>query len=153
MSTNVPLKAYIREGNPIAHLTFTNGAQRPIFDVEGKDKRKVLVKVISASIHSLDYKGPRLVVGNLLGIDFCGIVTEVGRDANVKFEVGDLVYGNNMGTLAEFISVPMDQMAKAPKNWKPHELGCVAVAYLAPLAALKEGKVLDSEYKKVKYKN
>ncbi|GFH44184.1 hypothetical protein CTEN210_00658 [Chaetoceros tenuissimus] len=153
MLTNVPMKAYIREGNPVAHLAFTNRAQKPLLDVEGKDKRKVLVKVISASINPLDYKGPRLVVGNLVGIDFCGMVTEVGRDASVKFKVGDLVYGNNMGTLAEFISVPMNQMAKAPKNWEPHELGCVAVAYLAPLAALKEGKVLDSEYKKVKYKN
>ena len=153
MTSNLPMKAYVRQGNLIANLAFTNQASRPLFDAEGEDKSSVLVKVVSASINPFDYKAPKLIAGKVVGLDFCGTVTQVGKDASSKFKIGDLVYGCNLGTLAEFISVPTTQIAKAPMNWKPHELGCIAVAYVSPLTALKAGEVLDSNYKKVEGKD
>ncbi len=119
MTTNVPMKAYVRQGNLIANFAFTNQASRPSFDAEGQDKSSVLVKVVSASINPFDYKVPKLMAGKVVGLDFCGTVTQIGKDASLKFKIGDLVYGCNLGTIAEFISVPTTHIAKATMNCKP----------------------------------
>lgn len=87
----------------------------------------ILVEVKAASLNPIDYK---LVQGKLkdmipldlpitIGYDVSGVVVEKGEDVK-NFEIGDEVYSRvpqeQMGTVAEFVVVSSDLVAKKPEN-------------------------------------
>jgi len=87
----------------------------------------ILVEVKAAGLNPIDYK---IVEGQLkdmialnlpctIGFDVSGVVVEKGADVN-NFEIGDEVYSRvpqeQMGTVAEFVAVNSDLVAKKPDN-------------------------------------
>jgi len=87
----------------------------------------ILVEVKAAALNPIDYK---MVEGKLkdmislnlpstIGFDVSGVVVEKGADVN-SFEIGDEVYSRvpqeQMGTVAEFVAVNSDLVAKKPEN-------------------------------------
>lgn len=83
--------------------------------------------------------------GNIVGFDFAGVVQETTADQ--RFQTGDKVFGNMPpmeGTLAEYISVPLDQICHAPANLSLKHVaafplvGLTAVQSLSP--CVREGK-------------
>ena len=107
----------------------------------------ILVKVKAASINPIDYK---MVEGKLkdmislnlpttIGFDLSGVVMEKGADVN-KFEIGDEVYSRvpqeQMGTIAEFVSVNSDLVAMKPKNSSFEEAAGLPLIGLTAIQAL-----------------
>ncbi|AFU69401.1 alcohol dehydrogenase and quinone reductase-like medium chain degydrogenase/reductase, MDR superfamily [Psychroflexus torquis ATCC 700755] len=87
----------------------------------------ILVEVKAAGLNPIDYK---IVEGQLKGMislnlpctisfDVSGVVVEKGIDVN-NFEIGDEVYSRvpqeQMGTVAEFVAINSDFVAKKPDN-------------------------------------
>jgi len=87
----------------------------------------ILVEVKAASLNPIDYK---MVEGKLkemislnlpstIGFDVSGVVVAKSADVN-NFEIGDEVYSRvpqeQMGTVAEFVSINSNLVAKKPKN-------------------------------------
>jgi NADPH:quinone reductase-like Zn-dependent oxidoreductase len=107
----------------------------------------ILVEVKAASINPIDYK---LVQGHLkemlslnfpitISYDLSGVVVEKGVDVT-KFEIGDAVYSRvpqeQMGTVAEFVSVHCDVVAKKPENISFEEAAGLPLAGLTAIQAL-----------------
>jgi NADPH:quinone reductase-like Zn-dependent oxidoreductase len=107
----------------------------------------ILVEVKAASINPIDYK---LVQGHLkemlslnfpitIGYDLSGVVVEKGVDVT-NFEIGDAVYSRvpqeQMGTVAEFVSVHCDVVAKKPENISFEEAAGLPLAGLTAVQAL-----------------
>jgi NADPH:quinone reductase-like Zn-dependent oxidoreductase len=88
---------------------------------------EVLVKVKAVSINPLDWKirkgEMKLMTGSkfpkLMGIDFSGVVAEIGANVN-DFRVGDAVFGavNGMkgGALSEYVAIKTTSIWKKPVN-------------------------------------
>jgi NADPH:quinone reductase-like Zn-dependent oxidoreductase len=76
-----------------------------------------------------------------LGRDVAGVVTKVGSKVS-KFKVGDEVYsssGNHhLGTYAEYISVPENDVAMKPKNLSMEEAASIPLVGLTSWQALVE---------------
>ncbi len=84
----------------------------------------------------MDYKLPKLISGLVVGLDFSGVVEEV--DAEVKeFKVGDEVYGNSRGSLAEFVLVDPTKCALKPARLSWLEAAAMPTAYLTALQGLR----------------
>ncbi|MEC5165646.1 NADPH:quinone reductase-like Zn-dependent oxidoreductase [Flavobacterium sp. PL11] len=107
----------------------------------------VLVEVKAASLNPIDYK---MVEGNLkdmisldlpstIGFDLSGVVIEKGADVK-NFEIGDEVYSRvpqeQMGTIAEFVTVTSDLVAKKPKNSSFEEAAGLPLTGLTAIQAL-----------------
>lgn len=113
----------------------------------------VLVQVHSASINPLDsmirngefklflpYKPPFVN-----GHDVAGVVTKIGSKVS-KFKIGDEVYARpsdyRIGTFAEYISIPENDVALKPKNLSMEEAGSIPLVGLTAWQALVEiGKI------------
>jgi len=138
-------------------LVMSNAVAEPNFDSEKKNKEQILVEVQAAAINPVDYKAPKLMLGDLVGLDFCGVITKVGAmiessSNENKFSVGDVVYGfTKKGSVAEYTVTHPSVIAKAPKDWKATECAALPVAYISALQCLKAGNVLsgDAENKTV----
>lgn len=89
---------------------------------------QVLVKIVASGINPLDLKiksgaavHAEVTLPAILGIDMAGLVEAVGEGVTC-FNVGDEVYGmvggvaGLPGTLAEYISVDADLLARKPRN-------------------------------------
>ena len=109
----------------------------------------VLIQVDSAGVNVID-----LLIRNgdfklflpmkppfQLGRDVAGVVTKVGSKVS-KFKVGDEVYsssGNHhLGTYAEYISVPENEVAMKPKNLSMEEAASIPLVGLTSWQALVE---------------
>jgi NADPH:quinone reductase-like Zn-dependent oxidoreductase len=107
----------------------------------------ILVEVKAASLNPIDYK---LVEGKLkdmvsldlpatIGYDMSGVVVEKGADVN-NFEIGDEVYSRvpqeQMGTIAEFVAVTSDLVAKKPENISFEEAAGLPLTGLTAIQAL-----------------
>ncbi|SHG35156.1 NADPH:quinone reductase [Flavobacterium segetis] len=107
----------------------------------------ILVEVKAASLNPIDYK---MVEGKLkdmislnlpstIGFDLSGIVVDKGSDVN-NFTIGDEVYARvpqeQMGTLAEFVSVTSDLVAIKPKNSTFEEAAGLPLTGLTAIQAL-----------------
>ncbi len=92
--------------------------------IKSKD---ILVKVKAAALNPIDYK---IVQGHLkdmvqldlpctIGFDVSGVVTEKGDEVK-DFEIGDEIFSRvpqeQMGTVAEFVSITSELVAKKPTN-------------------------------------
>lgn len=113
----------------------------------------VLIQVHSAGVNVID-----LLIRNgdfklflpmkppfQLGRDVAGVVTKIGSNVS-KFKVGDEVYsssGNHqIGTYAEYISIPENEVALKPKNLSMEEAASIPLVGLTAWQALVEiGKV------------
>lgn len=110
---------------------------------------EVLVQIHAAGINLLDslikkgdfkiflpYKPPFV-----LGHDVAGVVTKVGTAVN-KFKVGDEVYARpsnfHIGTFAEYISIPENDLALKPKNISMEEAASIPLVGLTAWQALIE---------------
>ncbi|SEL73155.1 NADPH:quinone reductase [Maribacter orientalis] len=107
----------------------------------------ILVQVKAASLNPIDYK---LVEGHLremialefpctIGFDVSGIVVEKGVDVG-NFEVGDEIYARvpqeQMGTVAEYVAINSDVVAKKPTNSSFEEAAGLPLAGLTAIQAL-----------------
>lgn len=116
---------------------------------------QIQIKLVSTSINDPDIvirkHGPfptmpkemRPVLPHMLGEDFGGIVTEVGKNVK-RFKVGDHVIGLNMkGTYAEYICIEENSLAiTVPKELDLVPLGGIYVtAATAWAAVVNNGKV------------
>jgi NADPH:quinone reductase-like Zn-dependent oxidoreductase len=116
--------------------------------VAGEDE--VLVRVHAASINILDWYGIRgLAIGRIggglrrpkdprIGVDFAGVVEEVG--ANVRlFKPGDEVYGGRSGAFAEYVTIGEQRgIAPKPASLTFEQAATVPVAGLTALQGLRD---------------
>jgi NADPH:quinone reductase-like Zn-dependent oxidoreductase len=121
--------------------------QRP--SIVGADDDQVLVKVHSASVNPYDtlhrqgYFPARLSNGllrprqQILGIDLAGTVEAVGKDAN-GFEIGNRVFGNCLGSHAEYVLARRSRMSLMPDNLTFSEAAAIPTAALTALQTLRD---------------
>ncbi|CAK4642189.1 hypothetical protein LEN26_001491 [Aphanomyces euteiches] len=101
-----------------------------------KSKDSVVVEVKAAAINPVDYKLPKWFLhGRAVGLDFAGVVTEVSPDVTTV-AVGDRVFGNAPGTLADKIVVTPSTIAKLPPSFSFKDGAALPVAYLSSYQAL-----------------
>ncbi len=116
----------------------------------------ILVKVKAASINPIDYK---IVEGKLkdmlslnlpvtIGFDVSGVVVEKGADV-LTFEIGDEVYARvpqeQMGTMAEFVAVHSNLVAKKPDNISFEEASGLPLAGLTAIQALEKVGIKEGD--------
>lgn len=118
-------------------------------------EREVRIRIKSAGFNPVDYKIRQgWYEGDshkILGFDCSGIVDAVGEGVQ-QFAVGDEVYSmalkSSNGTYAEYVSVPIELVAKKPRRLTFEEAAAVPLAamtaYRATIAprAFKEGDVV-----------
>mmetsp|Transcript_8305 Transcript_8305/g.15649 ORF Transcript_8305/g.15649 Transcript_8305/m.15649 type:complete len:338 (-) Transcript_8305:36-1049(-) len=139
------MKAAIRKGLLGYNLAFSKDFSQPTFSAGGQHKNDVLVKVNAAAINPVDYKVPRALLGPVIGLDFCGIITEVGNNVGDSLKVGDAVFGTTQGSLAEYTIAQSSTIAKVPSDWTLIECAALPVAYQSALQALQRGNIVDKE--------
>jgi len=112
-------------------------------------KNDVLVEVHSAGANLLDSKIKtgefKLILPYklplILGHDVAGIVTQIGKNVT-KFKVGDEVYSRpsdyHIGTFAEYISIPEEDVALKPKNLTMEQAASIPLVALTAWQALVE---------------
>ena len=66
------------------------------------------------------------------------------HEASTKYQIGDVVYGTALGTVAQYSLAPANSIAKADSdsNWTPFELASLGVAYQSALQCLRKGEKL-----------
>ena len=119
----------------------------------------VLVRVHAASVNGIDlivrsgtlrlFTGRKFPRGT--GDDFVGEIAALTESAG-GFGVGDRVWGvmppNELGSMAEFLSIPPEQLAISPKSLDPVQaaalpvVGATAIIALCEIAKLKRGERL-----------
>ena len=97
----------------------------------------ILVRVKSAAINPVDYKLPKLILGPVVGIDFAGVVEAVGTNIT-NFSVGDEVYGNVSGSLADYAVANPNEIALKPKTLSFPEAAAMPITYLTSLQGLRD---------------
>ncbi|KAF0692928.1 Aste57867_16039 [Aphanomyces stellatus] len=96
----------------------------------------VVVQVHAAALNPVDYKLPSLFLhGRGIGLDFAGIVTQVSPDVTTVV-VGDRVFGNATGTLADHAVCKASELAPLPSNFSFQEGAALPSAYLTGYQAL-----------------
>jgi NADPH:quinone reductase-like Zn-dependent oxidoreductase len=116
----------------------------------------ILIEVKAASLNPIDYK---LVEGHLkdmvplnfpitIGYDLSGVVVEKGGDVG-NFEIGDEVYSRvpqeQMGTIAEFVAVTSDLVAKKPENISFEEAAGLPLTGLTAIQALESVGIKEND--------
>lgn len=114
-----------------------------------KEQDRVLIRVHSASVNTLDYlyrKGylpTRLDNGltkpknPILGIDVAGTIEAVGENVR-KFNVGDHVFGSCFGSHSEYVSPREIFLSHMPKNITFEEAAALPCAAQTALQALRD---------------
>lgn len=114
-----------------------------------KDQDRVLIRVHSASVNSLDYlyrKGyfPTRIDNGLtkpknpiLGIDVAGTIEEVGENVG-KFKVGDHVFGSCFGSHSEYVSPRENFLSHMPRSISFEEAAAIPCAAQTALQALRD---------------
>ena len=109
----------------------------------------VLVRVHASSVNPVDLfplsfagrlmrKLARKPTRDVMGTDFAGTVQSVGKDVT-RFRPGDEVFGGEHGSFAEYICLSESgALALKPSNVSFEQAGCVAVAALTALQAIRD---------------
>jgi NADPH:quinone reductase-like Zn-dependent oxidoreductase len=109
----------------------------------------VLIRVHASSVNPVDLfplsgagRLMRMVARkpkrDVLGTDFAGTVQSVGKDVT-RFRPGDEVFGGDHGSFAEYLCVSEHEaVALKPSNVSFDQAGCVAVAALTALQAVRD---------------
>ncbi len=118
--------------------------------------RDVLIEVKAAAINPID---KMIIMGGMEGMmpvafpctlayDVSGVVADKG-DAVTDLEIGDLVYSRvpqeQMGTLAEYVSVPTSAVSKKPGNTTFEEAASLPLAGLTALQSLKHAGIKKND--------
>jgi NADPH:quinone reductase-like Zn-dependent oxidoreductase len=116
----------------------------------------ILVEVKAASLNPIDYK---MVEGKLkdmislnlpstIGFDVSGVVVDKSADVT-SFEIGDEVYSRvpqeQMGTVAEFVSIKSNLVAKKPTNISFEEAAGLPLAGLTAIQALERVGIKEND--------
>ncbi|WP_016988523.1 NADP-dependent oxidoreductase [Flavobacterium sp. ACAM 123] len=116
----------------------------------------ILVEVKAASLNPIDYK---MVEGKLkdmisldlpitIGFDVSGVVVEKSADVT-NFEIGDEVYSRvpqeQMGTVAEFVTINSDLVAIKPKNISFEEAAGLPLIGLTAIQALESVGIKEND--------
>jgi NADPH:quinone reductase-like Zn-dependent oxidoreductase len=112
----------------------------------------VLVQVKAASLNPIDYKMAEghlkemlpLKLPSTIGFDVSGVVVDKGADVN-NFEIGDEIYSRvpqeQMGTVAEFVTINSDKVAKKPENISFEEASGLPLTGLTAIQALEKAGI------------
>lgn len=116
----------------------------------------ILVEVKAASLNPIDYK---LVEGKLkdmlpldlpvtIGYDVSGVVIKKGAKVQ-NFEIGDEIYARvpqeQMGTVAEFVSIKSDLVAKKPDNISFEQAAGLPLTGLTAIQALENVGIKEND--------
>ena len=116
----------------------------------------ILVEVKAASLNPIDYK---MAQGHLkemvpldlpvtIGFDVSGVVAEKGNEVT-NFEVGDEIYARvpheQMGTVAEFVTINSDKVAKKPENISFEEASGLPLTGLTAIQALEKAGIKEDD--------
>ncbi len=113
----------------------------------------VLVNVKAAALNRADivqrkgfYPAPKGFPERVLGLEFAGMITEVG-DGVKKFKVGDRVFGITAGGgQAEFVLTQDEQIARIPPNLNYTEAAAIPEAFMTAYDAVwTQGKLETGE--------
>eukprot|EP00462_Mataza_sp_D1_P026632 CAMPEP_0175131498 /NCGR_PEP_ID=MMETSP0087-20121206/6574_1 /TAXON_ID=136419 /ORGANISM="Unknown Unknown, Strain D1" /LENGTH=296 /DNA_ID=CAMNT_0016413791 /DNA_START=121 /DNA_END=1011 /DNA_ORIENTATION=+ len=105
---------------------------------------------MAAAINPVDYKIPKIPImgwmkkGKPVGLDMAGLVVECGSSVT-DFKVGDEVFGNAQGTLAEFAACNTQHIAIKPKNLSFVEAASLPTAGLTSYQALTKHKLKQGD--------
>ena len=117
---------------------------------------EVLIAVKAAAINPIDKS---IILGNLQSLlpiplpstsayDVSGVVVEKGSNVS-NFEIGDLVYSRvpqeQMGTLAEFVTVLSEAVSKKPGNISFEEAAGLPLAALTALQSLEYANIKTND--------
>ncbi|KAK4222008.1 hypothetical protein QBC38DRAFT_490882 [Podospora fimiseda] len=143
-STNLPKTMRAMQWTTATPNLHSNLTLNPSAPVPPISPNQVLVKVLSAAINPADHKIPesipaflrRFLIGTgaiTPGMDFCGRIVQVGSKVDkTKFSEGEKVFGRlgapgQHGTLAEYVPVPANVMAKLPEGVSVDEAACLGI--------------------------
>lgn len=110
------------------------------------DENQIQVKIMSSGFNPIDYQmtedgsEKKLLHSSILGREFSGIVTAIGKKAT-NFKIGDAVFcgsgsmGSN-GTYAEYICVPQEIAVHKPINISFEEAAAIPSVGLTALQCL-----------------
>jgi len=129
-TTPTAMKAVSRAG--AGDFTFEDNYAVPVIT----SPTSVLVEVKAAAINPVDYKIGKMLLGRVVGLDFSGIVKQVGADVS-SLAVGDEVFGTAAGSLAEFVVADAGRIARKPTSLSFGQAAAVPTAYLTGLQALR----------------
>ncbi len=116
----------------------------------------VLIEVRATSINPID---KILVLGylkdmlpipfpSIAGYDVSGVVVEKGAEVT-NFEIGDLVYsrvpGDQMGTIAEYVSVNSEAVSKKPGNISFEEAASIPLVGLTAVQSLESVGIKEND--------
>ncbi len=116
----------------------------------------VLVEVKAASLNPIDYKIAEghlkemlpLKLPSTIGFDVSGVVVDKGADVN-NFEIGDEIYSRvpqeQMGTVAEFVTINSDKVAKKPANISFEEASGLPLTGLTAIQALEKAGIKEDD--------
>lgn len=144
------MRAVIQTGYGSSDVMRSAEVERPV-----PGPNEVLVRVEAASLAAGDYYGmrgrpfpirfhvgfPRPKPDFVVGIDFAGVVYEVGPGVT-RFKAGDRVYGECKGSCAEFAVAKEGSLAPMPRNLTFAQASAVTTSGCTALQALRDhGKV------------
>ena len=116
----------------------------------------ILVEVKAASLNPIDYKMAQghlkemvpLKLPSTIGFDVSGVVVEKGTKVT-NFEIGDEIYSRvpheQMGTVAEFVSINADKVAKKPENISFEEASGLPLTGLTAIQALEKAGIKEDD--------
>jgi len=99
-------------------------------------KDEVVLKVSTAAINPVDYKLGKGMLGEIVGLDVCGVVEAVGDQS--PFKVGDKVYGRTKGSLAQKTITKSSMLSLAPSNLSIDAIAAIPTVYVTGLQALRD---------------
>jgi len=118
-------------------MIFQPFCETPKYPSPGTDE--VLVRVRAATINPVDYKIPKIVGGNVVGLDMAGVVEAVAEGENTHgFKVGDSVWGFAWGSLAEFVIAKASTIAHVPKDFTFAQAAAMPTTYITGFQGLRK---------------
>ncbi|KAL3446081.1 chaperonin 10-like protein [Aspergillus insuetus] len=106
---------------------------------------EILVKVSTVALNPIDTKGIDVVSpwGSLIGCDYAGVVTKVGKNASSRWKVGERVAGfvhggqyKDVGSFAEYLKVNAGLAWKVPQGVGDAEAATFGIAAVTAVLAL-----------------
>ena len=106
-------------------------------------RTEVLIEIRAAAINPVDYKVGKMLLGPKVGLDFSGVVRQVGAEVT-QLVAGDEVYGTAAGSLAEYVVVDAGRIAKKPHSLSFTQAAAMPTVYLTGLQSLRAGGLSKS---------